>query len=161
MMRRKRMVLSVGMLVLAFGAMTIAAGSPDSNIGTWKLNVAKSKFSPGPAPKSQTLKIEAWGTDGVKFSSDGVASDGKPTHWEFQAKYDGKFVPFKGNPDADMIAYKRIDANTVEATTQWKGVVTGQTKVVVSADGKTRTLTQTGKNAKGETVNNVIVFDRQ
>src|SRR5437870_2364867 len=106
----RRLSIGVGAFVLAFGAVVMAA---DSNIGTWKLNVAKSKFSPGPAPKSQTLKIEAWGTDGVKFTSDGIDADGKPTHAEFQAKYDGKFVPFKGNPDADMLAYKRIDANTV------------------------------------------------
>src|SRR6476469_641417 len=86
------------MMVMAFVATAAAA---DSNIGTWKLNVAKSKFSPGPAPKSQTLKIEAWGTDGVTYTADGVDADGKPTHWTFQGKYDGKAVPFKGNVDAD------------------------------------------------------------
>jgi hypothetical protein len=154
----KRTAVLLGILVLALGGVTMAA---DSNVGTWKLNLAKSKYSPGPAPKSQTLKIEAWGTDGVKYTSDGMDADGKPTHAEFQAKYDEKFVAFKGNPDADMIAYKRIDANTVEATTQWMGKVTGHTKVVVSADGKTRTLTQSGKNSKGQDVNNVLVFDKQ
>ena len=87
--------------------------------------------------------------------------DGKPMHWEFQAKYDGKDNPFKGNPDADTIAYKRIDGNNVEATTKLKGKPTGTTKVVVSKDGKTRTLTQTGKNAKGQDINNVLVFERQ
>jgi hypothetical protein len=154
----KRSGILVGILVLALGAVTLAA---DSNLGTWKLNLAKSKYSPGPAPKSQTLKIEAWGTDGVQYASDGMDQDGKPTHAEFQAKYDGKFVAFKGNPDADMIAYKRIDANTVEATTQWKGTVTGHTRVVVSPDGKTRTLTQTGKNAKGQDMNNLLVYEKQ
>jgi hypothetical protein len=140
------------------GVSTIAA---DSNVGTWKLNPAKSKFDPGPAPKSQTLTIEAWGADGVKYSSDGTDGDGKPMHWEFQAKYDEKFVPFKGNPDADMLAYKRIDAHTVESTTQLKGKVTGHTRAVVSADGKTRTLTQTGKNAKGQDIHNTLVFEKQ
>jgi hypothetical protein len=153
----------IGLAVAAFvvSVIGVSAMAADTNIGTWKLNVAKSKFNPGPAPKSQTLKIEAWGTDGVKYTSDGVDGDGKPTHSEFQAKYDGKFVAFKGNPDADMIAYKRINANTVEATTQLGGKVTGATKIVVSADGKTRTLTQTGKNAKGQTVNNVVVLEKQ
>ena len=80
---------------------------------------------------------------------------------ELQAKYDDKFVPFKGNPDADMLAYKRIDANTVEATTQLNGKVTGKTRIVVSADGKTRTLTQTGKNANGQDIHNTIVYDKQ
>ena len=142
-------------------ALSVGAILADSNIGTWKLNVAKSTFSPGPAPKSQTLKYEAWGTDGVKFTADGVGADGKPTHWEFQAKYDGKDNPFTGNPDADTIAFKRIDANTIEAITKMKGKVTGNTKAVVSADGKTRTLTQTGKNAQGQDVNNVMVYDKQ
>jgi hypothetical protein len=148
----------VAISVLALGVVAFAA---DNNIGTWKLNVAKSTFSPGPAPKSQTLKYEAWGTDGVKARADGVGADGKPTHWEFQAKYDGKDNPFTGNPDADAIAFKRIDAQTVEAITKMKGKVTGNTKVVVSANGKTRTLRQTGKNAQGQDVNNVVVYDKQ
>ena len=116
---------------------------------------------PGPAPASQTLKIESWGSDGVNYSSDGVDAAGKPAHWEFQAKCDGKFVPFKGNPDADMISYKRIDGNTIESSTQLNGKVTGHTRAVVSADGKTRTLTQTGKNAKGQDIHNVLVFEKQ
>jgi hypothetical protein len=66
--------------VVAFGA--------DNNVGTWKLNLSKSKYSPGPAPKSQTLKIEAWGDDGVKYTADGTSADDKPLHAEFQAKYD-------------------------------------------------------------------------
>jgi hypothetical protein len=139
--------------VVAFGA--------DNNVGTWKLNLSKSKFNPGPAPKSQTVKIEAWGEDGVKYTADGTSADDKPTHAEFQAKYDGKEYPFKGNPDADSISYKRIDANTVEATTKLKGKVTITAKVTVSADGKTRTVAQTGKDAQGRDVNNVAVYDKQ
>src|SRR5256885_14175104 len=104
--------------VLAFTAVVIAR---DNNVGTWKLNLAKSKYSPGPAPKSQTMTIEAWGGDGLKYAADGVGVDGKPTHAEFQAKYDGKDYPFKGNPDADMLSYRRIDANNLEATTKLKG----------------------------------------
>src|SRR5436190_13478815 len=103
------------LVVISLVALTTVVIAADNNVGTWKLNMAKSKFSPGPAPKSQTLKIEAWGTDGVKFTSDGTGSDGKPTHYEFQAKYDGKDNAVKGNPDFDQLAYKRIDANAVEA----------------------------------------------
>jgi len=145
-------------LVLALGIVAVAA---DSNIGTWTLNVAKSTFSPGPAPKSQTLKYEPWGTDGVTFTADGIGADGKPTHWEFRAKYDGKDNPFTGNPDADTVAFRRIDAHTIEATTRLNGTVMSRTRAVVSADGKTRTLTQTGKNAQGHAVHNVVVYDRQ
>lgn len=148
----------VAISVLTPGVAVFAA---DSNLGIWKLNVAKSTFTPGPAPKSQTLKYEPWGTDGVTVTADGVGADGKPTHWEFQAKYDGKDNRFMGNPDADTVAFKRIDANTIEAITKLKGKVTGITKAVVSADGKTRTLTQTGKNALGQDVKNVIVYDKQ
>jgi hypothetical protein len=132
----------------------------DNNVGTWKLNLAKSKYSPGPAPKSQTLKLEA-AEDGVKYTADGIGADGKPTHAEFMAKYDGKDYPFKGNPDADTISYKRIDANNVEAVTKKNGKTTITGKVVVSKDGKTRTLTLTGKNAQGQDVNNTVVYDKQ
>ncbi|MET0212575.1 MAG: hypothetical protein ABW292_06215 [Vicinamibacterales bacterium] len=144
--------------VLVSTAVVIAV---DNNVGTWQLNLAKSNYSPGPAPKSQTLKIEAWGDDGVTYAADGVGADGKPTHTEFQAKYDGKDYPFKGNPDADKLSYKRIDANTLEVTTTLKGKNTTAVKVVVSADGKTRTVTQMGTNAQGQALNVSSVYERQ
>ena len=144
--------------VLVSTAVVIAA---DNNIGTWQLNLAKSNYSPGPAPKSQTLKIEAWGDDGVTYAADGVGADGKPTHTEFQAKYDGKDYPFIGNPDADRLSYKRIDANTLEATTKLNGKSTIAANVVVSADGKTRTVTQVGTNAQGQALNVTSVYERQ
>ena len=147
--------------VISILTLSVVAFGADNNVGTWKLNLAKSKFSPGPAPKSQTLKIEAWGDDGVTYTADGMSADGKPTHGEFQAKYEGKDYAFKGNPDADSISYKRIDANTVEATTKLKGKVTITAKVTVSSDGKTRTVAQTGKDAQGRDVNNVAVYDKQ
>ena len=149
------------LMLIAVFALTAVVIAADNNVGTWKLNVTKSKFSPGPAPTSQTLKIEAWGEDGVKYVADGVGADGKPTHSEFAAKYDGKDYPFTGNPDADKLSYKRIDANTVEATTTLKGKNTTAAKIVVSADGKTRTVTQTGTNAQGQAVNISSVYEKQ
>ena len=160
-MRINRFVALATTLVFVALALGIVASAADQHSGTWKMNPAKSKFTPGPAPKSQTLKIVAWGADGVTYTADGVDPDGKPSHWEFQAKYDEKFVPFKGNIDADMISYKRIDANTIESKTTLKGKPAATTRAVVSADGKTRTLTQTGKNAKGQDINNVIVYEKQ
>ncbi len=148
-------------VVIPLLTLSVVAFGADNNVGTWKLNLSKSKYSPGPAPKSQTLKIEAWGDDGVKYTADGTSADDKPTHAEFEAKYDGKDYPFKGNPDADSISYKRIDANTVEATTKLKGKAAITAKVTVSPDGKTRTVTQTGKDAQGRDVNNVSVYDKQ
>jgi hypothetical protein len=147
----------------AFAIATLGASTTadDNNIGTWTLNVARSKFDPGPTPKSQTLKIEGWDDDGVKYTSDGMDAEGKPTHSELQAKYDGKFYEYKGNPDADRVAYKRIDPNTLHVTTQLGGKQNSSGMIVVSKDGRTRTLTQVGTNAKGQKVNNVIVYERQ
>jgi hypothetical protein len=158
---RKRSTTVFAFVAVPVLALSVFAFAADSNIGTWKLNVAKSKYSPGPAPQSQTLKIEASGTNGVKYTADGVGADGKPSHWEFTAQYDGKDNPFTGNPDADMISYKRVDANTVDAVTKLKGKIMQHTKIVVSADGKTRTLTQTGKDAQGKDVSNLLVYDKQ
>jgi len=135
-----------------------AAANPHA--GTWTLNVAKSSYSPGPAPKSQTLKIESWGEDGLTYAADGVAADDKPTHSEFQAKFDGMDYEFKGNPDAETLSYKKIDANTLEATLKRKGAAVITANVVVSADGKTRTVTQTGKDAKGRDLKITSVYEK-
>jgi len=129
--------------------------------GTWTLNVAKSSYSPGPAPKSQTLKIEAWGEDGLSYVAEGVGADDKPTRSEFQAKFDGKDYEFKGNPDGDALSYKVVDPNTLEATVKRKGTAVITANVVVSADGKTRTVTQTGKDAKGRDMKTVSVYEKQ
>ncbi len=132
----------------------------DNWLGTWNLDAARSKYSPGPAPKSLTLKFEAT-PGGIKFTGDGVGGDGKATHSMFLSKFDGKDVPYEGNPDADTAAPGKIDDNSY--TNAWKkdGKTTVTAKVVVSADGKTMTITQTGKNAKGEAVNNTIVYNKQ
>lgn len=160
--RNTRALLSVAVVsVLAvLGAAVLAQGS-DSQIGLWKLNLAKSKYSPGPAPKSATTKIEAAGA-GVKITVDQVTADGKPIHWEVTANYDGKDSRIVGtNPDADMAARTRIDANTIQTVNKKGGKVTTTQRSAVSADGKTRTVTTTGTNGQGQTVNNVAVYDRQ
>jgi hypothetical protein len=151
----------------AFGVFTAALAGPafaqagDPQIGTWKLNVAKSTFSPGPAPKSGTTKIEAAGA-GAKLIVDQTAADGTARHWEFTANYDGKDVPIVGNnPDADTAARTRVDANTVQTVSKKAGKVVTTQQSTVSADGKTRTVTTKGVNAAGKTVNNVAVYERQ
>jgi hypothetical protein len=143
--------------VVLFSSSLLAA---DNWLGTWKLNVAKSKYVPGPGPKSLTLKFEASG-DAITLTSDGVNAEGKPTHGSYTSKFDGKDVPWVGNPDADMASPKRIDANSYENTWKKEGKVTVIARAVVSKDGKTLTVSQMGKNAKGETVNNTAVFDKQ
>ena len=132
----------------------------DHFLGTWKLNVAKSKYSPGPAPKSFTIKQEDW-EGGLKFASDGIDAKGNPTHGEYSAKFDGKDYPMKGNPIADTVSPKRIDAYTVESVLKKGGKVVLNGRAVVSRDGKTLTLTETGKNAQGQEVNNIRVSEKQ
>ena len=115
-----------------------AFAQTDPQVGVWKLNIAKSKYSPGPAPKSGTTKVEAVGA-GAKVSVDQVAADGTTRHWEFTANYDGKDAPITGNnPDADTVACTRINANTVQTVSKKAGKVTATQQSVVSADGKTR-----------------------
>jgi hypothetical protein len=158
-MRNRRLFTSTAILVVAL-AYTIAASAADSGVGTWKLNLAKSKYSPGPAPKSATLTIEAH-DGGIKYTSHGESADGSPVHIEFTAKYDGQDNPVTGSPDFNSIALKRIDAHTVESTTKKDGTVRLTSRTVISHDGKTRTLTSKGKNAAGQDVSNVVVYDRQ
>lgn len=132
----------------------------DNWIGTWKMNPAKSKYSPGPAPKSLTIKFETT-PDGIKLTSDLVSADGNPAHGEYLSKFDGVDVPWTGNPDADTASIKKIDDNTYENVWKKDGKPTITAKAVVSKDGKTFTTFQKGTNAKGQSVNNTIVYDRQ
>ena len=133
----------------------------DSQVGVWTLNVAKSTFSPGPAPKSGTTRIEAAGA-GTKVTVDQEQADGTKRHWEVTANYDGKDNPVTGNsPNADTVARTRTDANTVQTVSKKGGKVTTTQTSAVSSDGKTRTVTTKGVNAKGEKVSNVAVYERQ
>lgn len=137
-----------------------AAQAPNSHIGTWRVNVAKSKYDPGPAPQSQTVKYEA-SVGGLKLTSDGVDGKGAKTHAEYTAKFDGKPYAFSGNANADMITLKQVDARTLESSWTLRGKPTITTRSTVSADGKSRSATQTGTNAAGQKVNHTIVYERQ
>ena len=152
----------LGLALAAFAAATttVSAQSTDAmGLGNWKLNVEKSKYSPGPAPKSSTIKFEAVGK-GVKVTGEGVGADGKPFATEYTANYDGKDVPYKGSPVVDTVSLRRIDANTTERTDKKDGKVMWTIKRVVAKDGKTFTATVKGTNAKGEPVNNVLIWEK-
>jgi hypothetical protein len=149
--------LAVAGVTLVSASLALAA---DNWVGTWKLDAAHSKFSPGPAPKSVTLKFDP-APGGIKLTQEMVDADGKTTPGGYAAKFDGKEEPYAGNPDADTSSPKRIDDNTYQNTWKKAGKVTIVAKVVVSADGKTLTVTQTGTNSKGQAVNNVSVYQRQ
>ena len=151
-------VACLGVFALLTGA---AFAQSDPQVGVWKLNIAKSKYSPGPAPKSGSTRIEAAGA-GAKVTVDQEMADGTKRHWEFTANYDGKDSPVTGNnPDADTVARTRLDASTVQTVSKKAGKVTTTQTSAVSSDGKTRTVTTKGVNASGQQVNNVAVYERQ
>ncbi len=135
------------------------AQSASLGLGTWKLNVAQSKVSPGPAPKSMTVTFKAAG-QGVSAVIDGVGPDGAKVHWEYTANFDGKPYPVKGNPDGDMVVATRVNPTTIETAYTLKGKPTLLVRRTLSADGKTLTVTQTGTNGQGQKTNNVLMFDQ-
>ena len=157
---RKNLFVSTLVVTLVMLTSASMAAAADHWVGNWKLNLAKSKYVPGPAPKSQTLKFEATPA-GIKLSTDAMGADGTAAKGGYTSKFDGKDVPWVGNPDADTAAPKRIDDNRYENAWKKGGKVTVTAKATVSADGKTLTVTQTGKNSKGDVVNTVAVYDKQ
>jgi len=154
-MKTKTILLT---MVLCFIAVAVAFAS-DPNMGTWKLNEAKSKFPAG-AAKNHTVVYEGAG-DSVKVTVDGVTGDGKPTHNEWTGKFDGKDYPLVGDPNADMRSYKKVDDRTMELTNTKGGKVTTTGRIVVSADGKSRTLNVSGTDAKGMKFKYTAVYDKQ
>jgi hypothetical protein len=150
--------------VLIVAAVVVAAGATgaqtDPIIGTWKLDTAKSSFKPGPAPKSATVLVEAAGK-GIKVSVDAVNADGTTLKWGFTTLRDGKEVPVTGNPMYDT-ATTTQDSPTAGTTVYKKGGTTVVTsKLALSADGKTMTLTSSGTDPKGQAILNMSVYTKQ
>ncbi|MEO5677391.1 MAG: hypothetical protein ABIQ84_07570 [Usitatibacter sp.] len=135
------------------------AQEKDLGMGTWKLNLAKSKYKPGPPPKSLVVKFEPAGK-GVKTSSDFVNAQGEKTTAVYTAQYDGKDYPITGSATADTVALMKLAGGKIERVDK-KGGKRVQTFVrSVSADGKTMTIAHKGKNAKGEPFDNVLVLEK-
>lgn len=154
-MKLRNILLAFAMCLTA--VMCLAAS--DAMMGTWKVNEAKSKFGAG-APKNSTVTYEAAG-DSVKVSIDGTAPDGTATHSEWTGKFDGKDYPSTGNPHEDMRSSKQIDDHTLHVVSKKDGKVVLTAHVVISADGKTRTVTTTGTDDKGKKYKSVVVYDKQ
>jgi hypothetical protein len=154
-MKTRTALVSAGVF-LAGVVLCLAA---DANMGTWKLNEGKSKFSPG-ATKNTTVVYAAAG-DMVKVTVDGVDKDGKPVHNEWTGKFDGKDYPVTGDPAIDARSYSEAGANTLKMTLKNTGKVVGTGTIVVSADGKTRTVTTTGADPKVTALNNTAVYDKK
>ena len=139
----------------------VIAQADNPQIGFWKMNMEKSKFSTGTGFKSATSRIEAF-DGGVKHTVDSVYIDGTTRKYSYATHYDGKDMPVLGNsPYGDTTAMTHIDANTTQTVYKNKGQVTVTQISVVSPDRKTRTVTTKGTTPAGQPVNNLSVYDRQ
>jgi hypothetical protein len=154
-MTTKRLLAAVILIGVASGMLLAQSESP--LVGTWKLNVAKSK-SPF---ESGSTTIEAVG-EGIKFMVDMVGTDGTKRHWEFTANFDGKDVPLTGDsPYGDTVAVTRVDENAIKIASKYKGKLTTTHTIVVAPDGKTRTSTATGIDKAGKPVDAVSFYEKQ
>ena len=154
------MLLLGALMAVGGGTAAVAADSPDPVIGTWTLNLAKSKFTPGPAPQSGT-RTYAMSGDSVSLTYSMVGADGKTVSGASTFKYDGKDYPITGSPDYDGLALKRVNGSTINSTMKMAGKVVGSTVRSVSGHGKVLTLTSKYKNAAGKRVATTAVYDKQ
>ena len=155
-----RTTLTNTFIVLAIA--TVAAFGADNTLGTWKLNVAKSTYTPGPMPiKSLTLTREA-SDGGVKHTTTGVRADGTALNASYTAKYDGKAVPVSGNGQYDTIAIKQVNDNTLtDERKKTGGPYKATNRIVISNGGKIMTSTTKGTAADGKEFTQILIFDKQ
>lgn len=146
-------------VLLATSLIAGIAMAADPVVGSWTLDVAKSKFSPGPAPKSAT-RVYTESANGMSLDGKTVAADGKEASMHVAYKADGKSYPITGNPDADSVTPKSVDARTWDFTLTKDGKVVGTVHRVVSADGKTLTVHNKGTR-NGAPYDDTLVFTRQ
>ena len=157
-MRIRSVVVAALALVCA---VAFAHNASAQVVGVWKVNLAKSKYS-GAAPKSSTNTTTDVGKGSFKSVTDTVPATGAAIHSEVTYMFDGKDAAVKGNPNTDMQAYtKGADAHHWTVVSKKGGKVTVTAQVAVAADGKSRTSTQTGVDAQGNKVNNVVWSDKQ
>ena len=142
--------LSVMAAAACFGA------SPQ--MGTWKLNEAKSKLAPGMGKNTTVVYAERG--DKIKITVEGVDKDGKPTHSVWIGKFDGKAYPTKGNLSWNSAAYKVVNDRPNEITTMKDGKIAWTGTITVSADGKSRTVTLNGTDADGKKFKGKAVYDK-
>ncbi len=154
-MKKKALGLSLTFCFLA-GAVCFAA---DPQMGTWKLNEAKSKIKPGTT--KNTLVVYEPAGDKVKITANGIDAKGKATRSQWTGKFDGRDYPVTGDPNSDARSYKKRDDRTSEFNTMNHGRLSGSGRVVVSADGKSRTVIVSGTDRDGKPFKNVAVYDKQ
>jgi hypothetical protein len=134
-------------LVICHVGLTLSFAQ-DPNMGTWKLNEAKSKLTRG-APKNTTVVYEPVG-DNVKVTVDGVDASGKPTHNEWIGKFDGKDYPVTGDPNEDARSYTKIDDHTLGLNIRRSGKLAASGRIVISPNGKSRTVTMRGSDVRAK-----------
>ena len=155
-----RTILIQVSLILTVAA--VAAFGADNTLGTWKLNVAKSKSTPEPMPFKSLNVIKEASDGGVKQTTTGERVDGTASNTSYTAKYDGKDVSVTGNPAWDTIAIKQVNANTLtDERKKTGGSYKATARAVVSNGGKTMTTTIKGTNSNGKEFTQVFVFDKQ
>jgi len=153
-MKTKTIGLTLTFCFLGWAACLAA----DAQMGTWKLNAAKSKMTPGTTKFNTVTFKNTLGN--IKATADGADSSGKPIHVEWSGKFDGKDYPVTGDPSADTRAYRKLNDRTVEVTVKKSGKVIVTARSEVSADGKTRTSTVSGTNPKGKKFRNVAIYEK-
>jgi hypothetical protein len=142
-------------LLLLLFSVALAVRAADPVLGTWHLDVAKSRYDPGPPPKSQTRIYREEG-GAVKAVVTTVYKNGNSETVYYPANYDGKEHPVEGSPDTDGILMKRIDDYTAESTLTHAGHTIGTARRTVSRDGQTMTIT-----FKGSEVNNTAYYEKE
>jgi len=153
-------LLAATVLILGYGPAAWAASASSQLLGTWTLNLAKSKFNPGPVPKSDTRTYEL-SAQGVTVTVNVVTASESVISEHCTYRYDGKDYPLIGNPNVDTLSLRRINASTTEITQKLSGKVVGTETRIISADGKIMTISSNGTNAKGLPFDRVAVYDKQ
>jgi hypothetical protein len=152
-------IKAIGM-TMAFCFLGAAAClAADPQMGTWKLNESKSKITPGTLKNTQVVYSSMFGQ--VKIKADGIDANGKAQHTEWSGKFDGNDYPVTGDPNSDARSYTKVNERTLRTTNKKSGKVTATGQIVVSADGKSRTVTINGTTPKGKKFKNVAVYDKQ
>lgn len=149
-------VLLGSVIVLGLLAVTGQA-QQDPQLGVWVLDTARSTYSPGPAPRSQTVVYTQIGR-GVRVTGSGLSGVGKPINTEFSYSFDGREHPARGFADWNSIKARQVNANTIEYTRFLKGEEVQTVTRTISADGKTATVRVTGEDAQGNRVENNIIY---
>ena len=144
-----------------FGLTLLLAQNQEPLVGVWQLNLARSTFPSGPQLYARlTCTIEPW-QDGLKVTYDIVGVRGGVTHWEWQGRLDGKDYPLQGVDEVTTNAYTRLDALTYGVVTKLDGRMASSTRIVISPDGRTMTVTGAAATPQGQAALNTAIYDKR